>query len=227
MIRVPGRGGAAMNAVHRPQADVDQAARDGTTPLYKACMKGHADLARLCLRHGAVANRSIRAPPGVLPTGPDWGRAPASTALEAACRHGHVDAARALLDGGADVNRVTWNPYGESALFVACDKGRVDIMRLCLEHNANVDWWTPHGVTPLFRACENGNADAVRLLLESGADGDRANQHRNGSTPLFVACENGHAFAARISRRGVAAAPRPRRGNSPWKRVATTTRPRR
>ena len=41
-----------------PEAEVDRAKEDGTTPLYAACEKGHVDAARLLLDNGAAVDRA-------------------------------------------------------------------------------------------------------------------------------------------------------------------------
>ncbi|KAK2812771.1 hypothetical protein FQN50_001100 [Emmonsiellopsis sp. PD_5] len=57
-----------------------------------------------------------------------------------------------------------------SPLFRAAEKGYIHIMKLLIDHGANVNFKDESGKTPLFRAAKNGYEEAVNLLLENGAD---------------------------------------------------------
>ncbi|KAK2742352.1 hypothetical protein FQN55_007886 [Onygenales sp. PD_40] len=57
-----------------------------------------------------------------------------------------------------------------SPLFRAAEKGYIHIMKLFIDHGANVNFKDETGKTPLFRAAKNGYEEAVNLLLENGAD---------------------------------------------------------
>ena len=81
--------------------------------------------------------------------------------LHAAARTGDVEAMTQLLDGGAAVDKV--------ALFVTCEHGHVDAVRLLLERGAEVGRGKENGRTPLYIACEHGRVNVARLLLERGA----------------------------------------------------------
>ena len=81
-------------------------------------------------------------------------------------------------------------------LFVACEKGNVELARFLLDNGAAVDRANKNGQTPLYTACVKGHVDAARLLLERGAAVDQAN--KNGATPLWISCWKGHVDAARL-----------------------------
>ena len=81
-------------------------------------------------------------------------------------------------------------------LFIACEKGNVELARFLLDNGAAVDWANKNGQTPLYTACVKGHVDAARLLLERGAAVDQAN--KNGATPLWISCWKGHVDAARL-----------------------------
>ena len=99
-----------------------------------------------------------------------------------------------ILDGGAEVDQAKGD--GKTFLFVACEHGHVDLVRLLLDKGAEVDRATDDGTTPLIVACEHDHVDAVGLLLDKGEDVNRA--RKDGQTPLFAACEKGHVDAARL-----------------------------
>ena len=162
-------------------ADVNQAYKDGATPLHLACSRGHLDVARLLLEKGAEVNR------------PDKdGRTP----LLIACSRGHVEVVSLLLDKGAEVDRAVekgdWK--GTTPLFAACCNGHVDLARLLLEKGADVNQADKDGRTPLHLACAAGHLNAARLLLDKGADVNKAD--KDGRTPLIVACQNGNVALA-------------------------------
>ncbi|MCC6003801.1 MAG: ankyrin repeat domain-containing protein [Thermofilum sp.] len=102
---------------------------------------------------------------------------------------------RKLLRKGANVNA----KYGDSdltPLHWAAFLGHVDVVRLLLEHGAEVNARNKYGETPLHRAAAYGRADAARLLLEHGADVNARDEY--GWTPLHVAALQGRADVARL-----------------------------
>ena len=102
---------------------------------------------------------------------------------------------RLLLDHGADVEL---GFVGSSSLsYLASGRGHKIIVRLQLEHGANVihvkNDGAAKGWSPLTVVCNNNNVDLARLLLESGADPNPAASNNNTiGSPVYVACVNGH-----------------------------------
>lgn len=104
-------------------------------------------------------------------------------ALVAAANNGDIDAAKAML---AREPRLAQAPR---ALFRAAAMGKIDVVRLLVEHGADVNAPTVEDSsyvgTPLLAATEMLNdADTVALLLELGAD---PNLEAGGETPLHMA----------------------------------------
>jgi ankyrin repeat protein len=62
----------------------------------------------------------------------------------------------------------------------------VDVVRLLIEHGADMEKATKYGQTPLTIACQEGQVDVVRLLIdEHGAAVESFGQL---STPPMIAC---------------------------------------
>ncbi len=90
-----------------------------------------------------------------------------------AARRGDAKKVQTLLAKGADVNDRT--RYGATALWFAAYKNRTEVVKLLLEHKANVDsadgiW----GMSPLTLAAGEDKGEMVRLLLKAGAKGGEA-----------------------------------------------------
>jgi ankyrin repeat protein len=86
-------------------------------------------------------------------------------------------------------------------LFVAAHAGHCNIIKLLVEHKANINWQDDDGMTALWLATEFGELKTVKCLLEQGANpnittyGDYDRKFSNGlntidvtlMTPLFIA----------------------------------------
>ncbi|CAE7728119.1 ANK1 [Symbiodinium sp. CCMP2456] len=83
-----------------------------------------------------------------------------------------------------------------SALHLALQLRRVQIVELLLEAWADVDKPDLRGSSPLFKAVDIHHLEVIRALLAARADADKANLR--GETPLFNAATNGLAEAARL-----------------------------
>jgi hypothetical protein len=103
-----------------------------------------------------------------------------------------LDLVRCLVnDLGADANQD--DDYGQSAVHVACDRGRL-AMVICLVNEFGVDVNDGDildGATPLHLAAKEGYIDIVRCLLdELSANVDQ--QDRWGATALFDVAHEGY-----------------------------------
>jgi len=160
-------------------AAVNQADRNGFTPLIAACGKGNGGCVQLLLAAHAAVNQADRK--GVTP-------------LIVACVKGNGDCVRLLLGAHAVVDQAT--STGSTPLIMACDKGHGDCAQLLLAAHAAVDQADSDGVTPLFAACIKGDGDCAKLLLNAHAAVDQADS--NGGTPLMAACIKGHGDIVKL-----------------------------
>ena len=133
------------------------------TPLRAASNKGHIDVVRVLLDHGANVNTIDKK----------------NTPLCSAFDGGHLEIMRLLLEHGADVD--AWDGR-ELLLNDASKDGRAEVVHLLLQHNADVNSRGYTNWTPLQGASFFGRTKVVQLLLDRGAAIDAPSNH-----PLHLA----------------------------------------
>ncbi len=122
------------------------------TPLGVAASKGHLDIVKHLIGHGANPNPSDR---HAIP-------------LNQAAIFGHLPTVEYLINAGADVNGV--DAYGLCPLTGASEYGYVAVVRLLLDKGALPDGPKDCETTPLFHAVAKRHCDIVRLLVTAGAN---------------------------------------------------------
>jgi hypothetical protein len=140
------------------------------TPLVAALTGNHFQTAELLHQNGADPN--VR--------GDDE-----STPLQSAAYDGNLRIVQELIKYNADINAGDYE--GDTAIYDASRGHTLDcpnIVRLLLEHGADVDVRQNEGLTPLHMASMKGALEVARVLLEHGAD-VQAEDNR-GRTPLQV-----------------------------------------
>jgi ankyrin repeat protein len=152
----------------------------GDTALAAAARSGSAEIVRLLLANGALANC-----PGVQ-----------GTPLAQAALHGHAAVAELLLAAGADPN--ARDGAGAAPLYRAALAGDLRLLQRLLAAGADPNLRSPPvggsvdapgSGLPLVEAAKRGRLDMVRALLESGA---RVNvRGADGKSPLFWAIVSG------------------------------------
>lgn len=93
-----------------------------------------------------------------------------ATPLQVACGNGCFETVSMLLGLGANIEFTGDQSYGTPALHLAAQGGHLEVVRLLLEHRADVgirDW---RGHTPLYTAVAESQCSVVKLLLEHHAD---------------------------------------------------------
>src|SRR5207342_3082909 len=96
--------------------------------------------------------------------------------LQDAARKGDAAAVTKLLDDGVDVN--TKFRYNATALFYACDHGHLEVVKVLLDHGADMSIKdTFYGFTPLALATgpaqkkKPEHSEIAKLLIQKGAPG--------------------------------------------------------
>uniref|UniRef100_A0A3B3I7I2 Ankyrin repeat and SOCS box containing 3 n=1 Tax=Oryzias latipes TaxID=8090 RepID=A0A3B3I7I2_ORYLA len=112
------------------------------------------------------------------------------SSVAAAARAGRAGRLRALLGGGCPIDSRDnrgWTALheaaaavpalvnaqtheGESACYLAAQRGHVGVVRLLLKAHADVDQMTNDLSCPLYAAVDGGHADVVDLLVSKGAE---------------------------------------------------------
>lgn len=107
-----------------------------------------------------------------------------------ACKSGDIEAAKTAITNGADVNALDTrgSKSGRKPLNWAAYYNHLEILKLLVEHNADINGQNITGFSPLHHAVESDNEQAVKLLLELGANQNSKN--KRGKTPLDMAIAN-------------------------------------
>ncbi|KAL1998840.1 hypothetical protein VTN02DRAFT_5498 [Thermoascus thermophilus] len=173
---------------------------DARLPLSRAlcwaARHGQESTARKALSRGA----SVQTSPGVASSNAEI--TPISLALD----HGHDGIVRLLLATSEDLDLEHRDGTGNTPLIHAVFRGREEMVRLLLQHGANVNARSSRNTTPLSVATHQGHESIVRLLLthaQSQAQLENANLDLNrrdfwGQTPLFHAARYNHLAIVRL-----------------------------
>ncbi|WP_158828018.1 ankyrin repeat domain-containing protein [Mucilaginibacter lacusdianchii] len=118
------------------------------------------------------------------------------TPLALACYFGHHEVARYLVLKGADVNQALNNGSGICPIHLAVAANHIDIVRMLVEHDVQINVQHNTGITPLHYAAKHGDPDMLIELLEHGGDLKLAME--DGSLPADLAREKGYEDIAEI-----------------------------
>jgi len=118
------------------------------------------------------------------------------TALGLACYFGKEEVARYLVLKSADVNLCSNNGFNVYPIHSSTAGNYVNITKMLIENNANVNVVQQSGVTPLHSAAQNGNVQMIILLLEKGANVNA--RMEDGKLPADLAKEKGYTEIAEI-----------------------------
>jgi ankyrin repeat protein len=146
------------------------------TPLHVSSRQGHAEIARVLLKHGADTEARDRS---------DY------SPFEWAAYQGHVEVAQVILEHGADAN--ARDVERRTPLYFASYWGKLAVARMLLSHGADARAQCKYNQTPLHLAEDE---EVAWLLLEHGADANALDI--KSRTPLHHASERGRVGAARI-----------------------------
>lgn len=114
------------------------------------------------------------------------------TLLMLAAANGHAAAVERLIARGADCAAACELEGGLDAMYMACRNAHVDVVRVLLDHGADVNKRYPntdthawHNKTALSEAAQLGYLNLCRLLIERGADLEAVSY--SARTPLMWA----------------------------------------
>ncbi len=175
----------------RDGADINTRDEQGRTPILAATHGNQADTVRALIEAGADINLQdhkldnpflYAGAEGLLEIVKilnDAGADPAitnrygGTALIPASEHGYVDVVRELLTGSeVDVNHVNnlgWTALMEAIVLSDGGENQQQVIRLLIEHGADVTIPDKNGVTPLEHAKAHHFTAIERLLADAGA----------------------------------------------------------
>jgi ankyrin repeat protein len=144
------------------------------TPLMEAAEAGRTEEVRALLRGGASPYETSLS---------------GSSACGLAVKNGYLATVKAFLEEDSAFKKDKEN-LGE-LLRVAVDNNRVEIVRLLIEHDAEIDTMDLAGDdwTSLMYAAYNGHEEIADILIENGAQIDARNA--GDGTPLMLAAGSG------------------------------------
>jgi len=144
---------------------IDANAQDaeGTPALMSAVLYDGADCVKLLLERGANPNARNAA-----------GATPLHWAVPDAAK------VKLLLAAGADANAKSTNLQRTPLLIAASYPGSMDVLRLLLEHGADIHAKDRSGTHALGRAALSADVDVVRFLVEHGCDPNEPGYGNNG-----------------------------------------------
>lgn len=162
----------------------------GVTPLHLAIESNQLEIVRILLEQGAEIN--IITKEGYSP-------------LHTASQRGNIDILKLLLlkeDANihehlqkSDYYNIEYNLRG-NAFHIAAICGHLNVVRLFLDHKANIDGMTKEHETAVYLAAEYGHLEIVQLLLSKGAY--IGNATRNGETAFTIAVREGHLSIVKL-----------------------------
>ncbi|MBU0677884.1 MAG: ankyrin repeat domain-containing protein [Verrucomicrobia bacterium] len=155
---------------------IDEDDASGYTPLMRAIIEGHSDVAALLLDRGAdfrIANEKGR------------------TALDYTAWYPAPVIAARLLEEGALLNKTDkrgWTPF-----LAAAETGDLRMLNLFAEYGADMHARTSDERTALHLAAMQGQVDAIRWLIGRGFSVSAIDD--DGDMPLTSAADHGHEDA--------------------------------
>jgi ankyrin repeat protein len=156
-------------------ADKENLCELNQTPILTAAMSsstGRQETIKILLAHGV--NTKVKTPTGL-------------GLLHLECLHGDRSTVAALLSSGkVDPNEVTND--GKTALMIATQQLKPDIVKILFENGADMQVKTADGKSAIHAAAASGHPEFVQWLIENGAQVNET--CGDGLTPLHYAMNN-------------------------------------
>lgn len=146
---------------------------DIETALHISINRGHKIIVELLLERGANVNTE------------DYY---SKTAVNNACENGNLDIVKLLLNYGAKIHTID-NRYKDTILHDAVVGHNMDVMRLLLKLNLNIDRKNEFGETALFTTAQENRPNILEFLLDHGANVHETNLF--GENIVYAACKRG------------------------------------
>lgn len=172
LMKAVGQGRSKeVSSLLRSKIGLEFTGKDGNSPLILAARKGHVEIVKLLLDHGANPNARFRC---------------AGPALVSAASDGKAQVVRFLLERGVNVNARDCEQ--ETALMSAARRGHGAVVELLLKKGANLNAVNAGGQNALMLAASTGREDVVRALLKRGAD--PRSRDKSGKTAIDYASKH-------------------------------------
>jgi len=158
----------------------------GISPLSAASVCGNTTLVNLLMKYGAAVDQKNEHGRTALhyAIGCDYD----SFTPRSKLMNSYTSTVEELLSAGADTNAM--DASGDSPLYLACERGEHEIVKLLLSRGANPNnvKATKRPKYPIHAACRRQHYDLIKLLLEFNADVAVRDQH--GKTALHGVLES-------------------------------------
>jgi ankyrin repeat protein len=152
----------------------------GMTPLRMAIYTLNTEIVQLLLEHGAKTDDSH----------PMFGTVMSQAIANTCQKNGSPDLIEILIDHGLAFDAGAIDRLGMSPLDWAVHFGNVPMVRIALEHGADVNLVSPRmGRPPLVAVVSSGNEELVTMFLDRGADVTIVDKH--GCPSVFYAVSKG------------------------------------
>jgi ankyrin repeat protein len=151
--------------------------KEGNSLLHIAAKRNDKNMVQFFISKGLPLNQTNDA--GMLP-------------LHIAIAKGHYDVTVLFIDKGS---KFAYPDIRITALMVAVDYGREDIINMLLSRGADIN---ERGGTPLRIAAENSNLKILNLLLSKGANVNGSPDNINDDLPLKLASRNSNFEMVKI-----------------------------
>lgn len=172
---------AVQTILQNNRVSIDAKDKGGFTALMEASYKGHVDIARLLIQNGANVNATTWNDGTALIIASNNGHIEivrlllenganvnakdhdGYTALIGATYAGYTDIIGILVDYGAELDNQT-TLFGDTALIIASRNGNLEIVRIFIYEEANIDIKNHNGKSAIDYAYENKYHEIIEIL---------------------------------------------------------------
>lgn len=103
---------------------------------------------------------------------------------------GELEAVRQKLDSGVPVDVIENGRFNDTPLQVAARQGHLAVVRLLLEHQANVNHIDNDGFSPVTAAAAGPHWEVLQLLAEWGGDFDNVDSSGMSGRKALARCRS-------------------------------------